>query len=110
MPSSIPTVLFNAFRKSTDLDNEKKDGLKVSYQIDRLGWHLKSWKHLNLTYYVVAKYDFNSLKGWNALFSDFRKSTDLDNEKKDGLLRKIYRNKWIIRLIGLVGTSRAENI
>ena len=39
-------------------------------------------ENLNLTYYVDAKYDFNSLKGWNALFSDFQKSTDLDNEKK----------------------------
>ena len=63
-----------------------------------------------MTYYVDAKYDFSSLKAWNGLFSDFRKSTDLDNEKKDDLLRKIYRKMWVIRLIGLVGTSRAENL
>ena len=67
-------------------------------------------ENLNVTYYVDAKYDFSSLKAWNGLFSDFRKSTDLDNEKKEGLLRKIYWKKWIIRLIGLVGTSRAENL
>ena len=65
-------------------------------------------ENLNLTSSVDAKYDFNSLKGWNALFSDFRKSTDLDNEKKICYEKSIEKSE--LSDIGLVGTSRAENL
>ena len=66
-------------------------------------------ENLNVTYYVDAKYDFSSLKAWNGLFSDFQKSTDLDSEKKWFVTKNIEK-KLFIRLIGMVGASRAENI
>ncbi len=35
-----------------------------------------------LDYYICANYDFGALEAWNGLFSDFRKSTDIDKEKE----------------------------
>ena len=38
---------------------------------------------------ILHSVDWFSPKGWNDLFSDFQKSTDLDNEKSGFVTKKI---------------------
>ncbi len=46
-----------------------------------------------LAHSICANYEFVALEAWSGLFSDFRKSTDLDKEKKESYKISDYKQK-----------------